>query len=75
MKARWRRARTRIARFTAVRETTGSAKYDMTTFDEVVVQNSVDFMKRSKAAGKPFFVWHNTTRTHVWSFLSEHTRI
>jgi len=53
-------------------ETTGGAKYDMTTFDEVVVQNSVDFMKRSKAAGKPFFVWHNTTRAHVWSFLSEH---
>jgi arylsulfatase A-like enzyme len=29
-------------------------------------------MKKAKAAGKPFFVWHNTTRSHVWSFLSEH---
>jgi len=46
------------------------AKYDMTTFDEVLVQNSIDFMKKAKAAGKPFFVWHNTTRMHVWSFLS-----
>ena len=52
-------------------ETTGGAKYDMTTFDEVLVENSVGFMKKAKAAGKPFFVWHNTTRAHVWSFLSE----
>ena len=52
-------------------ETTGGAKYDMTTFDEVVVENSVAFMKKAKADGKPFFVWHNTTRSHVWSFLSE----
>jgi arylsulfatase len=52
-------------------EGTGGAKYDMTTFDEVLVQNSIDFMKRAKAAGKPFFVWHNTTRMHVWTFLSD----
>ena len=45
----------------------------MTTFDEVLVQNSIDFMERAKAAGKPFFVWHNTTRLHVWSFLSSRT--
>jgi arylsulfatase len=53
-------------------ETTGGAKYDMTTFDEVLVENTIRFMKDAKAAGKPFFVWHNTTRSHVWSFLSEH---
>ena len=47
-----------------------AAKYDMTTFDEVLVQNSIDFMKKAKADGKPFFIWHNTTREHVWSFLS-----
>jgi arylsulfatase A-like enzyme len=49
-----------------------SAKYDMTTFDEVLTQHSIDFMKKAKADGKPFFVWHNTTRMHVWSFLSPH---
>ena len=48
------------------------AKYDMTTFDEVLVKDSVAFMKKAKAAGKPFFVWHNSTREHVWSFLSPH---
>ena len=48
------------------------AKYDMTTFDEVLVQDTIGFMKKAKADGKPFFVWHNTTREHVWSFLSPH---
>jgi arylsulfatase len=45
-------------------------KYDMTTFDEVLVENSKRFMDEAKKAGKPFFVWHNTTRMHVWTFLS-----
>jgi arylsulfatase len=51
-------------------ETVGNAKYDMTTFDEVLVGDSIAFMKKAKAEGKPFFLWHNTTREHVWSFLS-----
>jgi arylsulfatase A-like enzyme len=46
------------------------AKYDMTTFDEVLVKTSSDFMDRAKRDGKPFFIWHNTTRMHVWTFLS-----
>jgi hypothetical protein len=41
----------------------------MTTFDEVLVGQSVAFMKKAKADGKPFFVWHNPTRMHVWSFI------
>lgn len=47
------------------------AKYDMTTFDEVLVKSSTDFMDKAKKDGKPFFVWHNTTRMHVWTFLAE----
>jgi arylsulfatase A-like enzyme len=47
------------------------AKYDMTTFDEVLVKASSDFMDKAKKEGKPFFVWHNTTRMHVWTFLSK----
>ena len=42
----------------------------MTTFDEVLVKSSSDFMDKAKKDGKPFFVWHNTTRMHVWTFLS-----
>jgi arylsulfatase len=46
------------------------AKYNMTTFDEVLVKSTTDFMDKAKKEGKPFFVWHNTTRMHVWTFLS-----
>src|SRR5262245_31644206 len=46
------------------------AKYDMTSFDEVLVDHSKRFMDRAKKEGKPFFLWHNTTRMHVWTFLS-----
>lgn len=45
------------------------AKYDMQTFDDVLVKNSCDFMDRAKKDGKPFFVWHNTTRMHVFTYL------
>jgi arylsulfatase len=47
------------------------AKYDMTTFDEVLVKSSCDFMDKAKKDGKPFFLWHNTTRMHVWTFLAK----
>jgi arylsulfatase A-like enzyme len=47
-----------------------AAKYDMTTLDDYLVQDSIAFMKKAKADGKPFFVWHNSTREHVWSFIS-----
>ncbi|MFO1142811.1 MAG: arylsulfatase [Amaricoccus sp.] len=49
---------------------TPKAKYDMTTFDEKLVEMSNGFMDKAKADGKPFFIWHNTTRMHVWTFLS-----
>lgn len=47
------------------------AKYDMTTFDEHLVDRSNAFMDKAKQDGKPFFLWHNTTRMHVWTFLSK----
>lgn len=46
------------------------AKYNMETFDEVLVKSSIDFMDKAKADGKPFFIWHNTTRMHVFTYLS-----
>jgi arylsulfatase len=46
------------------------AKYDMETFDEVLVKSSSDFMDKAKKDGKPFFIWHNTTRMHVFTYLS-----
>ena len=46
------------------------AKYDMETFDDVLVQASNGFMDKAKKDGKPFFIWHNTTRMHVFTYLS-----
>ncbi len=45
------------------------AKYDMETFDEVLVKNTNGFMDKAKKDGKPFFIWHNTTRMHVFTYL------
>jgi arylsulfatase A-like enzyme len=45
------------------------AKYDMETFDGVLVQHTNGFMDKAKKDGKPFFIWHNTTRMHVFSYI------
>ncbi len=45
------------------------AKYDMETFDEVLVGHTNGFMDKAKADGKPFFIWHNTTRMHVFTYI------
>ncbi len=45
------------------------AKYDMETFDDVLVKSSSDFMDKAKKDGKPFFIWHNTTRMHVFTYI------
>src|SRR5260370_14384484 len=45
------------------------AKYDMETFDDVLVENTKGFMDKAKADGRPFFIWHNTTRMHIFTFI------
>ena len=42
----------------------------METVDDEFLAGSLDFMERAVKAGKPFFVWHNSTRMHVWTRLS-----
>jgi arylsulfatase A-like enzyme len=46
------------------------ATTNMEDIEPVLVQRSTDFMERSVKAGKPFFLWHNSTRMHVWTHLS-----
>ena len=43
----------------------------METADTEFLNASLDFIDRAHKAGKPFFVWHNSTRMHVWTHLSE----
>ena len=45
------------------------AKYDMETFDDVLVKDTDAFMDKAKKDGKPFFIWHNTTRMHVFTYI------
>src|ERR1700731_4425566 len=42
----------------------------MTTVEDDLLARSVDFMDRANKSGKPFLLWHNTTRMHVWTNLS-----
>ncbi|HVN45235.1 MAG TPA: arylsulfatase [Steroidobacteraceae bacterium] len=47
-----------------------AAKFNMENVDEELVRRSLDFIERSVEADKPFFLWHNSTRCHVWTHLS-----
>jgi len=46
----------------------------MKTMDAEFIQASLDFMKRAKDAGKPFFVWLNPSRMHMYTRLSDEHR-
>jgi len=46
-------------------------KYNMETVDDVILDHTMQFIDKSKADGKPFFVWLNPTRMHVVTHLSE----
>src|SRR5271156_6642641 len=47
-----------------------TAKVNMEEIEPELVRRSTDFMDRSAKADKPFFLWHNATRCHVWTHLS-----
>jgi arylsulfatase len=49
---------------------TQGIKYDMETVDDHILKVSTDFMEKAQADGKPFFVWLNPTRMHVFTYLS-----
>jgi arylsulfatase len=44
-------------------------KKRMETIDEEVTAKALDFMERAKKADKPFFLWWNSTRMHIWTHL------
>jgi len=43
----------------------------METIDEEVTAKTLDFMERAKKADKPFFVWWNSTRMHIFTHLKK----
>ena len=46
----------------------------METVDEEVTAAALDFMDRAQKADKPFFVWWNSTRMHIWTHLKEESK-
>ncbi len=43
----------------------------MKTVDDEFTREALRFMDESRKEGKPFFLWWNSTRMHVWTHLSE----
>jgi arylsulfatase A-like enzyme len=43
----------------------------METVENEMLTASLDFIDRSVRARMPFFLWHNTSRMHVWTRLSK----
>ena len=54
-----------------VEDTGPLTKKRMETADSEFLAASLDFIERAHKAGKPFFIWHNSTRMHVWTHLSD----
>ena len=51
-------------------ESTGPlTKKRMETIDDEVTKASLDYMDRAAKSGKPFFLWWNSTRMHIWTHL------
>jgi arylsulfatase A-like enzyme len=52
-----------------IEDTGPLTKKRMETVDEEVTEGALDFIERAHAAGKPFFLWWNSTRMHIWTHL------
>jgi arylsulfatase A-like enzyme len=48
-----------------IEDTGALTKKRMETVDDETSAAAIDFMKRQQTAGKPFFVWYNSTRMHL----------
>jgi arylsulfatase len=53
-----------------IKDTGPISRKRMETVEEELLARSLDFMDRTVKAGKPFFLWHNTTRMHAFTRLS-----
>lgn len=49
---------------------TDGIELNMETVDDVILEHTVNFMKKAQKEDKPFFVWLNPTRMHVKTHLA-----
>jgi arylsulfatase len=54
-----------------IEDTGPLTKKRMETVDDEVAAGALDFIDCAHAAGKPFLLWWNSTRMHVWTHLKE----
>jgi arylsulfatase len=54
-----------------IKDTGPLTKKRMENIEEDLLGRSLDFMERQVKANKPFFLWHVSTRNHVWIHLNE----
>jgi len=52
-----------------IEDTGPLTKKRMETIDEEVTSGALDFIDRANDSGKPFFLWWNSTRMHIWTHL------
>jgi len=46
----------------------------METIDEEVTKASLDYLEKAKKADKPFFLWFNSTRMHIFTHLKKESQ-
>lgn len=57
-----------------IEDTGPLSKKRMETIDEEVNVKALDFMDRAAKAEKPFFLWWNSTRMHIFTHLKEESQ-
>lgn len=57
-----------------IEDTGPLTKKRMETIDEEVTDAALKFLDRAKKADKPFFLWYNTSRMHIWTHLKEESQ-
>jgi arylsulfatase A-like enzyme len=56
-------------------ESTGPLNIErMKTIDEEVTALTLDYLEKAKKADKPFFLWWNSTRMHIFTHLKEESK-
>ncbi len=56
-------------------ESTGAlGKKRMETIDEEITRASLEYLEKAKKANKPFFLWWNSTRMHIWTHLKKESQ-
>ncbi len=58
----------------AIKDTGPLNRKRMETIDEEILAESLAFLDKAKKENKPFFLWHNGTRMHVWTRLKKESQ-